>query len=269
MTNDAPTAPLPLPARPELTGGRRIGVLLSHGFTGSPASMRPWAESLAERGYAVEVPLPARARHDLAGDEPHPVGRLVRRGHPGVRQARRRERRRGRRRAVDGRRAWCCASPPTTRPHRRRRPRQPAVATKRKDVLALPVLKHLVPSFPGLANDIKKPGVDEHGYTGRRSRRSTLDVPGLGRIVADLPRITAPLLFLRSTEDHVVDDVVRAADHLRRSPRATSPSSRSRQLPRRHARQRRPEDLRGVRRVHRPRHRSLRTVAPPRGPTYR
>ena len=35
--------------------GRRIGVLLSHGFTGSPASMRPWGEHLAAAGYAVEV----------------------------------------------------------------------------------------------------------------------------------------------------------------------------------------------------------------------
>ena len=45
------------PAKPELTGGRRIGVLVVHGFTGSPASMRPWAEDLAARGYAVEMPL--------------------------------------------------------------------------------------------------------------------------------------------------------------------------------------------------------------------
>ena len=37
--------------------GRRIGVLLSHGFTGSPASIVPWGKSLAEQGYAVSVPL--------------------------------------------------------------------------------------------------------------------------------------------------------------------------------------------------------------------
>ena len=41
----------------------------------------------------------------------------------------------------------------------------PAVNTERKDVLALPVLKHVVPAFPGIANDIKKPGVEEYGYT--------------------------------------------------------------------------------------------------------
>src|SRR3954463_14854829 len=52
-----PTAPLALPAHPERTGGRAIGGLLVHGFTGSPASMKPWAQSLADQGYAVEVPL--------------------------------------------------------------------------------------------------------------------------------------------------------------------------------------------------------------------
>ena len=56
MTIHPLASPLSVAARPELTGGRRIGVLLSHGFTGQPASIKPWGESLAERGYAVEVP---------------------------------------------------------------------------------------------------------------------------------------------------------------------------------------------------------------------
>ena len=36
---------------------KEVGILLVHGFTGSPASMRPWAESLNQRGYTVKVPL--------------------------------------------------------------------------------------------------------------------------------------------------------------------------------------------------------------------
>jgi carboxylesterase len=35
----------------------RIGVLLVHGFTGSPPSMRPWGEFLHSKGYTVRVPL--------------------------------------------------------------------------------------------------------------------------------------------------------------------------------------------------------------------
>ncbi|HKU31104.1 alpha/beta hydrolase [Arthrobacter sp. NyZ413] len=33
------------------------GIALCHGFTGSPLSMLPWAEYLADQGFAVDVPL--------------------------------------------------------------------------------------------------------------------------------------------------------------------------------------------------------------------
>lgn len=36
---------------------KEIGILLVHGFTGSPASMRPWAEYLNQQGYTVKVTL--------------------------------------------------------------------------------------------------------------------------------------------------------------------------------------------------------------------
>ena len=39
-----------------------IGIVFVHGFTGSPASMRPWAAYFEERGYTVSVPrLPGHA----------------------------------------------------------------------------------------------------------------------------------------------------------------------------------------------------------------
>ena len=39
-----------------------IGIIFVHGFTGSPASMRPWAAFFEERGYTVSVPrLPGHA----------------------------------------------------------------------------------------------------------------------------------------------------------------------------------------------------------------
>jgi carboxylesterase len=61
----------------------KIGILLVHGFTGSPAAMRPWAEFFGARGYTVRVPrLPGHGREwqdlnkvawtdwtDRAGDE--------------------------------------------------------------------------------------------------------------------------------------------------------------------------------------------------------
>jgi carboxylesterase len=33
-----------------------IGIIFVHGFTGSPAAMRPWAHFMNERGYTVSVP---------------------------------------------------------------------------------------------------------------------------------------------------------------------------------------------------------------------
>ena len=35
----------------------KVGIILVHGFTGSPISMRPWADYFHERGYTVSVPL--------------------------------------------------------------------------------------------------------------------------------------------------------------------------------------------------------------------
>ena len=44
-------------AEPYRHDGGEVGVLLCHGFTGSPQSLRPWAEYLAERGLTVSLPL--------------------------------------------------------------------------------------------------------------------------------------------------------------------------------------------------------------------
>jgi len=44
-------------SEPFYGGDGRVGVLFVHGFTGSPASLRPWAEQTAQAGYRVAVPL--------------------------------------------------------------------------------------------------------------------------------------------------------------------------------------------------------------------
>ncbi len=43
-------------AEPYSADGGAVGVLVCHGFTGTPQSMRPWAEHLAGAGYAVRLP---------------------------------------------------------------------------------------------------------------------------------------------------------------------------------------------------------------------
>lgn len=55
------TSPLIPGAEPFESAGSgalaQLGVLVLHGFTGNPVSVRPLAELLAQRGFAVELPL--------------------------------------------------------------------------------------------------------------------------------------------------------------------------------------------------------------------
>src|SRR5882724_1148917 len=54
MMDGVPTNPN---FEPFSADGGPVGVVLSHGFTGTPASMRPWAEYLAAAGFTVRLPL--------------------------------------------------------------------------------------------------------------------------------------------------------------------------------------------------------------------
>ena len=101
----------------------------------------------------------------------------------------------------------------------------PALATKRLDVRLLPVLKHVVPSFPGITNDIKKPGIEEHSRGPRRAAHSMFRAWPL--LIADLPQVTSPLLYFRSTVDHVVDELSSRSSSAG-CPRGTSRSAGSR-----------------------------------------
>jgi carboxylesterase len=50
-------APIVAGAEPFSSSGAAGGVLVLHGFTGSPQSVRPLADALANAGFAVELPL--------------------------------------------------------------------------------------------------------------------------------------------------------------------------------------------------------------------
>ena len=43
-------------AEPYAADGGPVGVLVCHGFTGSPRTVRPWAEYLAAAGLTVRAP---------------------------------------------------------------------------------------------------------------------------------------------------------------------------------------------------------------------
>jgi carboxylesterase len=202
---DPSAEPFYADAAPAPEDGQRVGVLLSQGFTGSPASMVPWGRFLAEHGYGVAVPrLPGhgttvrdlnrtrwadwygeveRAFEKLrANCDQVVVGGLSMGGGLVLQLAANRGREVAGVMLVNA-----------------------AVNTDRRDVHLLPVLKWLVPSFPGIADDIKKPGVEEHGYSRTPLKAAASMLLGWKSLRDDLPKVTQPLLVLRSSVDHVVD----------------------------------------------------------------
>ena len=81
----------------------------------------------------------------------------------------------------------------------------PFVASTRKELVALPVLKHVIPSLRGVVNDIRKPDQDEHGYD-RLPLKGLAAVLAMWKVVVpELDRVTQPLLYFRSSTDHVID----------------------------------------------------------------
>ena len=68
------------------------------------------------------------------------------------------------------------------------------------------LLKRVLKTFPGSGNDIKKPGVVEHGYDRLPLMALATQVRGWKRVREEaLAKVTCPVLLFRSAEDHVVD----------------------------------------------------------------
>ena len=191
-------------AEPFSHDGGSTGVLLCHGFTGSPHSLRGWAEYLADAGLSVSLPrLPGhgttwqemartrwedwyaevnRAFEELRGrsDQIFVMG-LSMGGCLALRLAEVQGS------AVSG---LVLVNPSVT-------------ADTRLFALA-PALKLVVPSLKGITSDIKKEGVTELGYD-RIPVRAAATLPGLWRRTKDrLGDIKQPVLVYHSTEDHVV-----------------------------------------------------------------
>jgi len=193
-------------AQPFHAVGGPVGVLLCHGFTGSPQSMRPWAEFLAAQGYTVSLPrLPGHGTRwqelnrtqwqdwyacvdaELTTLRESCRTVFVMGLSMGGTLALRLAEQRG-----DDVAALVLVNP--------------AVCTDDKAITyLLPALYRWVPSFPGIANDIARPGVSEDGYT-RSPLRAAYSMTRMWiEVGQNLNKITCPLLLFRSDVDHVVD----------------------------------------------------------------
>lgn len=183
--------------------GGPVGVLFCHGFTGSPASLRGWAEQTAEAGYTVSLPvLPGHATvwqelnvtswrdwYDAVDAEYRSlretcdtvfVAGLSMGGSLALRLAQHHT-------DVAG---LLLVNP----------------ALGAVDPLArfAGVLKYLVPATPSIGNDIAKEGVDEGAY----DMTPVAGVHELHKLWADvrscLDLVTCPIALFRSEVDNVV-----------------------------------------------------------------
>lgn len=202
-------APQPAPVapgtEPYVAGDGPIGVLLCHGFTGSPVSLRPWAEQLVSAGFRVRLPrLPGHGtdwpemnlttwpdwyacveqecRTLLAECEVVFVAGLSMGGALALRLA-----------ARFGDRIAGLALV------------NPSVTSADRRMVAIPLLSRCVPSIAAIGDDIAEPGVTEGAYP-RTPLRALASMIDLWRTIgAELAQVSQPLLLFVSDVDHVVD----------------------------------------------------------------
>ncbi len=200
-----PSTDRPSDAEPFSADGGPVGVVLSHGFTGEPASLRPWAQFLADAGYTVRLPLlPGHggtwqdtnrtrwpqwyAAIEAAYDEVAArcdtvfAGGLSMGGTLVTRLA-----------EVKGNAIAGLVLV------------NPSFATERRDAKFAPYFAWAIRSTKSIGGDIKKPGVVEPA----NDRTPVIAFASLTKLWqatrADLAKVTAPIRLYRSVEDHVVE----------------------------------------------------------------
>jgi carboxylesterase len=192
-------------AEPFAADGGQVGVVLCHGFTGTPQSLRPWAEHLAAEGFTVALPrLPGHGTRwqDLNVTRwTDWYGELER--------------------AFDGLRERCAEvfcgglSMGGTLCLRLAEERgdqvaglvlvNPSLGTERRDAVLWPLVARVTASTKPIGSDIKKPGITELAYD-RTPTKGVVQLTQAWKATrADLGRVTSPVLVFRSRTDHVVE----------------------------------------------------------------
>jgi len=199
------SAPVIPGCEPFSAPGGPDGVLVLHGFTGSPHSMRPLAEVIANRGYAVEAPrLPghgtsmedlvacrwedwssaADAAFDALGAQCRKVAVV------GLSMG-------------GGLATWLAERHPEIVALVAINPLVQPISDDLRDG-ARQLLEAGMETIDGVGNDIAKPGADELSYPGVPLAAVGSLMDALEVVAADIEKVTCPTLVLTSREDHVV-----------------------------------------------------------------
>jgi len=199
-------------AEPVSHEGDRRGVLVVHGFTGSPGTMRPVTDALVAAGFSVEVPR--LAGHGTTVDDMLTTGWAD--WSRDAQAALDRLRERTDRQAVVGLSmggtltAWLAARDDVAG----------AVFVNPLVRGADPALRSLIEEMvaagetvaPGVGSDIADPDAHEDAYDGSPLVPLLTLLDAVEELQPRLGDITCPVLIMTSPQDHVVEPV--SSDHL-------------------------------------------------------
>lgn len=200
-------------AEPLFHQGGPVGVLVLHGFTGNPATMRPLAEALVDAGFTVSMPrLPGHGTtieemnttgwDDWSGEAERAYTELA-----GVSE----------RVVVAGLSmggtltAWLAA-------------RHPEIAgivlinaaVKPQEEGLAELVQAMIDAgeeyAPAVGSDLADPDAFEPAYEGSPLRPLLTMVAAVEALQADFAKVTCPALVMQSPNDHVVDPT--SADHV-------------------------------------------------------
>ena len=184
--------------------GGPVGVLILHGFTGSPQTVRDWAESLAAAGLTVRVPL--LAGHGGTWQELAKTGWTD--WYADAERAFLALSERCSQVFVAGLSMGGCLALRLAETQRQRVSGvilvNPSLAADTPLIALAPALRYVLKSVRSIGGDIKKPDALERAVK-RTPVASVATLPAMWRTTAaSLASVTQPVLVFRSTVDHVV-----------------------------------------------------------------
>ena len=191
-------------AEPMSVDGGPVGVLVLHGFTGNPQSMRPLADAFAAAGHSVEMPLLTghgtvvedmldTTWADWSADAEAAYERLAARTESVVVVGL----------SMGGSLTCWLAT---------RHPELPGIVCVNPATQAASEVREVIQAMVdggdevmvGIGSDVADPDSPESAYADTPLRPLLSMFDAANAIQADLPKITCPLLLFTSPQDHVV-----------------------------------------------------------------